>query len=374
MSRPGNSPLAIAAAAALTIALVATLTRSAGAGIGRPFGADRTRFLPVAVTPNEAARRVDVTIGGRPFTSYVWPERLKKPVLYPLRSAAGTLVTRGWPFDPRPGERVDHPHHVGLWFDYGDVNGVDFWNNSDALEPAEAAKMGVILHRRIVETHGGADSGSLVAEMDWIGPGSVPFLRERAAFTFRGDAVSRTVERVTTLTALDRRVVFNDNKEGLFGMRVARQLEQPSTKAEVFTDARGKATPVPVLDNAGVTGSYTSSEGKTGDDVWSTRGRWAMLTGTIGPEALTLAILDHPKNFGFPTYWHARGYGLFAANPLGQKVFTEDKQPALNLTLEPRASATFRYRVLILEGKATADRLEREFTAFAADQLSRRGF
>ena len=83
-------------------------------------------------------------------------------------------------------------------------------------------------------------------------------------------------------------------------------------------------------------------------------------------------MFDHPKNPGFPTYWHARGYGLFAANPLGQKIFTEGRQPALNLTLEPRASVTFRYRLLILEGTATPDRLEREFTAFAADQLSLR--
>jgi len=333
---------------------------------------ERLALQKVTVTPNEAARSVDVAIGGRPFTSYIWPERLKKPVLYPLRSAKGTLVTRGWPFDPRPGERVDHPHHVGLWFDYGDVNGVDFWNNSDALEPEEAAKMGVIVHRRIVEARGGADSGSLVAEMDWIGPGNVPLLRERATFVFRGDAASRTVERVAMLTAFDRRVVFNDNKEGLFGMRVARQLEQPSTTPEVFTDASGKATSVPALDNTGVTGLYTSSEGKKGDAVWSTRARWTTLAGRIGSEALTLAMFDHPKNPGFPTYWHARGYGLFAANPLGQKIFTEGRQPALNLTLEPRASVTFRYRLLILEGTATPDRLEREFTAFAADQLSLR--
>jgi Family of unknown function (DUF6807) len=363
MIRPGGKTLAMIVAPLAAIIVMSL-----------PGVRARSVAIEVTVTPNDAARRVDVSIGGRLFTSYIWPERLKKPVLYPLRSASGTLVTRGWPFDPRPGERVDHPHHVGLWFDYGDVNGVDFWNNSDALEPPEAAKMGTILHRRIVEARGGADSGTLVAEMDWVGPGNVPFLRERAAFTFRGDATSRTVERVTTLTAFDRRIVFNDNKEGLFGMRVARQLEQPSTTAEVFTDASGKATRVPVLDNAGVTGSYTSSEGKTGDAVWSTRGRWAMLTGTIGPEALTLAILDHPKNVGFPTYWHARGYGLFAANPLGQKVFTEGKQPALNLTLEPQASVTFRYRVLILEGKATPDRLEREFTTFAADQSSKRAF
>src|SRR5262249_48070489 len=153
------------------------------------------------------------------------------------RAASGTLVTRGWPFEPRPGERVDHPHHVGLWFDYGNVNGIDFWNNSDALKPGESARMGVIVHRRIVEARGGADNGSLVAEMDWMAPGGVTLVRERAAYMFRGDATSRIVDRVTTLTAADRRVVFNDDKEGLFGLRVARQLEQPSKTAEKFTDA-----------------------------------------------------------------------------------------------------------------------------------------
>ena len=328
--------------------------------------------LSVTVTPNEAARRVDVAIGGQPFTSYVWPERLRKPVLYPLRSAKGTLVTRGWPFDPRPGERVDHPHHVGLWFDYGNVNGIDFWNNSDALKPDDAAKMGTVVHRRVVEAKSGGDSGRLVTEMDWIGPGDVVLLHERAEFVFRGDAGGRSVERVTTLTAGDRRVVFNDNKEGLFGMRVARQLEHPSKQAEVFTDASGKATAVPVLNNSGVTGSYLTSEGKKGDDAWGTRGRWTTLTGTIGDEALTLAILDHPKNPGFPTYWHARGYGLFAANPLGSSVLGDGKGPVLNLTLEAHGSTSFRYRVVILEGLAGPERIEREYRAFSLEAPSTR--
>jgi methane monooxygenase PmoA-like len=350
-------------AAALAIAAAALMLRT-----GAPL---KAVALEVAVTPDESARRVDVSIGGKPFTSYIWPERLKKPVLYPLRAASGTLVTRGWPFDPRPGERVDHPHHVGLWFDYGDVNGIDFWNNSDALKADEQAKMGVIVHRKLVEARGGAAAGTLVTESEWLGPGSARLLRERAVFTFRGDDKTRVVDRVTTLTALERRVVFNDNKEGLLGMRVARQLEQPSTTPEVFTDASGRATSVPVLDNTGVTGLYTSSEGKTGDSVWSTRGAWTMLTGRIGSEALTIAILDHPANPGYPTYWHARGYGLFAANPLGQKIFTEGKQPALNLTLEPGDSTTFRYRVVILEGTATSDRIEHDFKGFAAERSLR---
>ncbi len=109
--------------------------------------------------PNEAARRVDVTVDGKPFTSYIWPTSLKKPVLYPLRTAKGTLVTRGFPLEPRKGERVDHPHHVGLWFNHGDVNGLDFWNNSDDIPAARASKMGTIVHQKVVEAKGGAGPG-----------------------------------------------------------------------------------------------------------------------------------------------------------------------------------------------------------------------
>jgi len=111
----------------------------------------------VRVVKNEASRRVDVFVDGQPFTSYIWPESLTKPVLYPLRTAQGTIVTRGFPLNPRPGERVDHPHHVGLWFDYGNVNGVDFWNSSTSLAPEQRKKMGTIVHRRITRASGGKD-------------------------------------------------------------------------------------------------------------------------------------------------------------------------------------------------------------------------
>src|SRR5689334_20281961 len=105
--------------------------------------------------PNEAARRVDIIIDGKAFTAYIWPETVKKPVLYPLRTAMGTLVTRGYPIEPRPGERTDHPHQVGLWFNYGDVNGFDFWNNSAAIKPADRGHYGTIRHVRIKRTASG---------------------------------------------------------------------------------------------------------------------------------------------------------------------------------------------------------------------------
>jgi hypothetical protein len=299
-----------------------------------------------------------------PFTSYIYPTMLKKPVLYPLRASSGTVVTRGWPLDPRPGERVDHPHHVGLWFNYGDVNGLDFWNNSDAVPAKNAPKMGTVLHRSVRRMESGQGQGALEVTAEWVDHQGNALLREDTRFVFRAGSGWRIVDRITTLTALGRPVTFTDNKEGVIGMRVARALEQPSNTPEVFTDASGRATTVPVLNNEGVTGRYRSSEGLEGDAVWGTRGRWAMLSGVVEGEPVTIAILDHPRNVGFPTYWHARGYGLFAANPLGQKVLSNGKEE-LNFRLEPGQSTTFRHRVLILSGPTTPAQIEEQYRDFA---------
>jgi len=303
----------------------------------------------VQVTPNESGRRVDITIDGKPFTSYIWPTTLKKPVLYPLRSATGTVVTRGFPPDAARKEPTDHPHHVGLWFNHGDVNGLDFWNNSDAIKKEDAPKMGTIVQQKIVAAKSGADHGELAVEADWMTPEDKPLLREQTRFIFRGTPDSRTIDRITTLSAVDQRVVFKDIKEGMLGIRVTRGLQQPDPKQ----------------DNTGVTGEYISSEGLKGNAVWGSRGRWTLLGGTVDGEPITMAILDNPSNPGFPTYWHARGYGLFAANPFGVKDFTQGKEE-LNFTIEPGKSATFKYRILILSGKATPAQVEQQYKAFAA--------
>jgi len=317
----------------------------------------------VTVVPNEASNRVDVLVDGQPFTSYIWPDTLKKPVLFPLRTASGTIITRGYPLEPRPGERTDHPHHVGLWLNYENVNGVDFWNNSTALPAEQQAKMGTIVHRRIVKTSSGADKGELEVEMDWMMPDGQPILHETADFIFRAGLGRRVVDRISTLTTLDKPVVFKDAKDGMLGLRVRRELEQPSTDAVTYTDASGRPTTVKAMDTNGVTGLYRSSEGKNGDAVWGTRGRWTMLTGKVNQEDITLVMLDHPKNIGFPTYWHARGYGLFAANPLGQEIFSNGKEK-LNFTIQPEQSATFRYRLVILDGTPTPDQVEAQYSQF----------
>jgi len=307
-----------------------------------------------SITENKAENRVDIAIDGEPFTSYIYPETLKKPVLYPLRTAKGTLITRGWPLDPRPGERVDHPHHVGMWFNYGYVNGLDFWNNSDDIPEEKRSGFGTIKHASVNNMEADNDHALLDVTMYWQKPDGTNLLKEETQYTFRGEGNMRSIELLTKLTALDEDVSLMDNKEGLLGIRLARELEHPSDKPEKFTDASGKATDVAKMNNEGVTGKYRSSEGKEGDDVWGTRGKWVNLNGKIEDEAISLVILDHPKNVGYPTYWHARGYGLFAANPLGQKEFSKGKE-VLDYKLPAGESVVFNYKVLINSGSNLSD-------------------
>ncbi|GAB4010543.1 hypothetical protein GCM10028808_21810 [Spirosoma migulaei] len=306
----------------------------------------------IQLTHDEAQKRVSVTVDGKPFTAYIYPGPtvLKKPVLYPILSAGGNFITRGWPLDPRPDERIDHPHHVGMWFNYGDVNGHDFWNNSIQVGPEHKGPFGTIVHTGVKSMKSGNGKATLVVTADWLDKDNKVMLQETTTYEFGASAANRTIERITTLKAADKEVVFKDNKEGMIALRVARQLEQPSTKPEIFTDAQGVQTKVPVLNNTGVTGLYHSSEGVEGDAVWGTRAQWMKLTGTVNGEALSVVLVDHAKNIGYPTYWHARGYGLFAANPLGPSVMSSGKAPALNYTLPANQAVTFRHRLLIQSG------------------------
>ncbi|HTE24146.1 DUF6807 domain-containing protein [Flavitalea sp.] len=321
-----------------------------------------------AITENKAGKRVDITIDGKPFTSYIYPDALMKPVLYPLRTSKGTLITRGWPMDPRPGERVDHPHHVGMWFNYGNVNGLDFWNNSTAIPADKKNSFGTIKHVAVNKMIATDDKAELDVTTSWQKPDGTNLIKDETKYIFTGTGEQREIELITKLTALKEDISFMDNKEGLLGIRLARELEHPSNKPEKFTDANGIATEVAKLNNDGVTGKYRSSEGIEGDDVWATRGKWVNLNGKIGSEAVSLVVLDNPKNVGYPTYWHARGYGLFAANPLGQKEFSKGKE-TLNYKLKAGQSVVFRYKVLINSGSNLSDeQVNAAFNKFSASR------
>jgi hypothetical protein len=321
----------------------------------------------VSVVSRGADRRVDIAIDGQPFTSYIYPQSLEKPVLYPIRSAAGAVVTRGYPLEPRPGERADHPHHIGHWFNYGDVNGYDFWGNSPETPANLKAKTGVIVQKAIVRASGGSKAGELSVSADWVIPDGTVLLREQTRFIFAGAAGTRTIDRTTTWTAAEKAITFNDTKEGAFGIRVARSLDSPVQQRDAFVGADGKRGPTKPDDNVGVTGHYIGSDGKTGDDVWGTTGPWMGLTGDVDGKPVTIAIFNHPSSTNYPTYWHARGYGLFAANPIGRHAY-DLKQPERTLTLQPGKSATFRFLILVRDAHLGREELEQQQARFAKEK------
>ena len=142
----------------------------------------------------------------------------------------------------------------------------------------------------------------------------------------------------------------------MFAIRVTRELELPSNGKVKLTDSHGNVTEVDGTNDKTVTGNYLSSEGVEGEAVWATRAKWMKLYGEMNGEKIAIVIFDHPGNVGYPTYWHARGYGLFAANTLGQKVFSKGKEE-LNFSIEKGETATFRYRLAIFSGEPTLEEI-----------------
>jgi hypothetical protein len=299
----------------------------------------QSQHLPVKVEIDSVHDIVNVTVDGKPFTSLLFNDTIEKPVLYPIYASDGELITRGFPLNPRPGEPTDHPHHVGLWFNYENVNGLDFWNNSYAIPADKKKHYGWIRVRTVQVANVGKKDfpnpdGGIRYLANWTDQQGTSLLKEETIYIFRATPHMRVIDRITTLTA-ETDVRMPDAKDGLLGLRVTKELQIPSSTPGEFYDANG---------------TYLTSAGKKGDSAWGTRGNWCTLYGKKGSDMISVTIIDHPSNPGYPTYWHARGYGLFAANPLGQKIFSKGAE-TLDFHLAKRQSVTFRYRIVI-----TADR------------------
>jgi hypothetical protein len=298
----------------------------------------------------ESEKKLNVLFDGKLFTSFCWPDDVYKPILYPVITSGGTEITRGFPLKPRQGERNDHIHQVGIWFNYGNVNGIDYWGNGHRgfKEP----NGGIIKHLSIERLASRNGEGSFVSAEEWLNPAGKKVLTEKTEYHFKARGSIRIIDRITILKAGDSTVLFKDTKEGMFGIRVARQLELPSKEGVILLDSLGNPSLEKDTLNTGVTGNYSSSEGISGDAVWGTRARWMKLSGTIGSEKISIVVCDHPKNPGYPTYWHARGYGLFAANPFGWNDFTKGKEQ-FNFSIPSAKSAKFRYRVIVSSAHLT---------------------
>ena len=316
---------------------------------------DKQKAGTVTFTDLPGEQKVEVYVDGKLFTNFIYPDDMEKQVLNPIYTASGIEVTRGYPLRPRPFERVDHPHHVGMWLNFGDVNGLDFWNNSFAIPAERKHRYGTIKFTGIVEQ--APKEGKLVVSANWVNSGDTVLLQERTTYLFGGGADSRTIERLTELTA-QTDVVITENKEGLLGIRMDRAFEEPSDRPQRYTDSDGRVTDALTVNNEGVNGVYRNALGDTGGGVWSKRSPWVALRAEKDGEVITVAVIDSRENIGYPSWSHARGYGLFAANNLGGRAF-DPEADELKITLQKGDKLTFKHKVLIA-GDLTDEQLNEQ--------------
>ena len=298
-------------------------------------------------------QKIEVYVDGKLFTIFQYPTNIEKPFLFPVYAPNGTVITRGYPIEPRKGERIDHPHHIGLWFNHSDVNNLDFWNNSSAIPAARKDSYGHIAVQKIIKAESGK-TGVLEVVSNWDDNKGNILLTENTKYVFSGDKNSRTIDHISTLTSVNGDVSFNDNKDGLFAIRVDRAFEMPTKESLIFTDDKGNPTTVKTMDTTGVTGMYKSSAGLRGNAVWGTKAPWVILTGVKDNVTISFGIFDNPKNINYPAYSHARNYGLFSINNIGRKSF-DPKQEKYILTLHKGESVTFIHRFYIQSGSEISD-------------------
>jgi len=306
-----------------------------------------------AVSLTQRENTVEVSIGGEPFTTYYLDPSIAKAYLQPLRDAQGVIVTRGFPVGETIPAGHEHdrslePHQRPLYFAHGDIDGYDFWGEK-AFEKyygpeAGKSKYGRMAIRKVAEVRGGPESGVIGATFDLLGPDRKPFAAETQEYTFRGDKETRVIDCEYVIQANHDAVKIGDSKEGTFGIRVAPELNAPR-------------------------GHMVNSEGAEGEPkIWGKRANWVDYDGTIDGRSLGIAVFDSPKSFRHPTYWHARGYGLFAANPFGIKEFTRDPAQDGSYTIPAGQSLRFRYRVLIHEGDYKEAKVAEKYQRYAATE------
>ena len=309
-------------------------------------------FAPCAfagVDVKELPDRVRVEIDGKLFTEFIHAGA-SHVYYWPLIGPGGVKMTRSWPMADLPEEDHDHPHHRSLWYAHGLVNGVDFWSEaaSHGTKPPPLP-LGRIEHDKILEAKGGAASGVVRSSQKWIAPdGSVPVTSVQTLRVFAGPESERVFDFEIALTAGAKDAVFGDTKEGTAAIRIAESMRLKQPK------------------NAPGAGHIINSEGDTEEKVCGRRAKWVDMSGPIDGKVFGIAFMDHPSNPRHPTRWHARDYGLFAANPFCEAEM-EKGQPkgAGDFTLKAGETVAFRYRVFIHEGNAGAAKVAERYAGFA---------
>jgi len=277
-----------------------------------------------------------IRINGQLFTRYLI-DAGPKPYCWPVLSADGTEVTRAFPMKKIESEKHDHPHQRSWWFTHGDVNGIDFW--------AETEESGLIVHRAFLTARSGSRVGELTTRNDWMSRAGVKICEDIRTIRVHNIDESRLVDFDITVAATEGPVTFGDTKEGMMGFRVATSMDV----------------------NSEMGGRIVNSRGQTDLDAWGQAAEWVDYTGPVNRRSLGVAVFNHPSSFRFPTYWHVRTYGLFAANPFGLHHFKNNDALDGGHTIAKGSAITFRYRIYIHKGDTAEADVAKFYQEYASE-------
>lgn len=283
---------------------------------------------------------LDIRINNELFARYDTHTGPNKPYFYPVFAAGGKRMVRKYPFETVQGESHDHPHHRGLWFTHGEVNGEDFWS-----EEARASKT---VNTGFEEVQSGPVYGYFRAKTDWITREGKKIAEDTREVRVYNVADGRLMDFEVMMKPVGGPLVFGDTKEGSFGLRV------PDSMRVVAGKGKGE-------------GHIETSEGIKDGATWGKPATWVDYYGPVEGETLGIAIFDHPAGFRHPTTWHVRDYGLFAANPFGLHDFNNDKQhPKLGEHTVPEGKTiSFRYRIFFHKGTTAEANIPAVWNAFS---------
>jgi hypothetical protein len=188
---------------------------------------------------------------------------------------------------------------------------------------------------------------SIVLRDEWRDPKDSVVCTDTQKMTFHkpvqvGESEVIALDYEITIHASEGDVTFGDTKEGTMGIRTHPKLQSDKGATAI------------------------NSEGVSGKAVWGKRAKWVDYSGDIDGTTVGMAILDHPSNPRHPTWWHAREYGLVAANPFGVHDFEPKGEKVAELVVPRGESVTFRYRFLFHGGDSKAAGVGERWAEWAA--------
>jgi len=276
---------------------------------------------------------IEIKCDGKIITNYYFSSKYPKPFLYPVLDPNGNCITRHYPMKKVEGETTDHIHHRSIWTAFGDVNGVDIWE--------EKKHYGRIITKKFLKLSGG-EFAHIIVLNHWVSEYNNKVMdEEREIKIYNLDNDEKIFDFNIKFKSNIDNVKFGDTKEGgIISVRVATSMDG---------DKGGK------IEN---------SEGKIGEkDCWGKKAKWCDYSGNVCNKIVGIAIFDHPENLK-PAYWHVRNYGLFAVNPFGLSYFENNPNKRGDFILEKGKEGIFKYRIIIHRGDAKESNLEKRYAAY----------